>query len=90
MVEKLSEELGSLYKIHIPEYLTNLKKAIDEEDIITMRDVAHNLSSAMGSIGDLESGALFKKIEKDDLPLSEVSLLLIEAESLVAATLTQI
>jgi len=90
MVEKLSEELGSLYKIHIPEYLANLKKAIDEEDIITMRDVAHNLSSAMGSIGDLESGALFKKIEKDDLPLSEVSLLLIEAESLVAATLTQI
>ena len=90
MIEKLSEELGSLYKIHIPEYLANLKQAIDEEDLITMRDVAHNLSSAMGSIGDIDAGALFQKIEKDELPLSEVSALFIEAESLVAATLAQI
>ena len=90
MIEKLSEELASLYKIHIPEYLSTLKQAIDEEDLVTMRDVAHNLSSAMGSIGDTDSGALFKKIEKGDLPLSEVSALLIEAEPLVEATLTQI
>jgi HPt (histidine-containing phosphotransfer) domain-containing protein len=90
MIEKLSEELASLYKIHIPEYLSTLKQAIDEEDLVTIRDVAHNLSSAMGSIGDTHSSALFKKIEKDDLPLSEVSALLVEAQSLVAATLTRI
>jgi HPt (histidine-containing phosphotransfer) domain-containing protein len=90
MIEKLSEELASLYKVHIPEYLANLKQAIDKEDLVTMRDVAHNLSSAMGSIGDIESGALFKRIEKDDLALAVVSALLVEAESLVADTLTQI
>ena len=90
MIEKLSEELASLYKVHIPEYLANLKKAIDEEDLVTMRDVAHNLSSAMGSIGDMESGAIFKKIEKEDLPLSAVSELVSEAETLVKSTLSQI
>ena len=90
MIEKLSEELASLYKVHIPEYLATLKQAIDEEDLVTMRDVAHNLSSAMGSIGDMDSSALFKKIEKEVLALPEVSALLTEAESLVENTLTQI
>jgi HPt (histidine-containing phosphotransfer) domain-containing protein len=90
MVEKLSKELSSLYKIHVPEYLDTLRTAISEEDLVTMRDVAHNLSSAMGSIGDLDSGALFKKIEKETLSLKEIKKVLGKAESLTNATLAQL
>lgn len=90
MVEKLSEELSSLYKTHIPEYLNTLKTAISEEDLVAIRDIAHNLSSAMGSIGDLGSGALYKKIEKDTLSLKEIKKVLSEAELLTNATLEQL
>lgn len=87
MIEKLSDELASLYKAHIPEYIDNLKKAIETEDLITMQDIAHNLSSAMGSIGDMESSALFKQIEKEKMSLIEIKTVLAEAEKLSAKTI---
>ena len=52
-----------------------------------MRDVAHNIDSAMGSIDDMESSELFRRIEKEDLSYAEVATLLKQASAIARTTL---
>jgi hypothetical protein len=87
MSEKISEELIELYRQHIPGYITDLEKAVSDRDKVKMRDVAHNIASAMGSIDDMESGDLFRRIEKEDLSFGEVADLLKQASAIARNTL---
>ena len=87
MNEEPSSELVELYRIHIPDYLDQLEKAIVERDKVKMRDVAHNIASAMGSIDDMEASDLFRRIEKEDLSYAEVATLLKQASAIARTTL---
>jgi hypothetical protein len=87
MNDKPSAELVELYRIHIPDYLSQLENAIIERDKVRMRDFAHNIASAMGSIDDIESSDLFRRIEKEDLSFAEVATLLKQASVIAQNTL---
>ncbi len=73
MNDELSPELATLYKTHIPQYMSTLLEAFEDGDEATFEDVAHNLSSIMGSIGDEESMILLRKLERENLPKAENS-----------------
>lgn len=87
MSHDLSPELTELYKSHIPAYLADIENSFKDDNLSNMKDVAHNLASAMGLIGDTISSELSRKLEKEDLSSAEIASTISELVSSVNATI---
>ena len=87
MSHDLSPELTELYKTHVPDYMANIEKSFADGDIGNMKDVAHNLASAMGLIGDTISSELSRKLEKEEMTTEEMSSIIEELSRSVSETL---
>lgn len=54
----------NLYLENTPEQLTKLQRALDTQDAVTLRNIAHNLKSSSANLGAMQLSALCKDLEE--------------------------
>ena len=82
MSQEMSENLKALYRELVPHYLDLLRGHIEDGNRTAMQEVAHNIASALGTAGDLESCENFRAIETQPMSDSELRATLDQAEPL--------
>lgn len=83
-----SEEMVTLYREHVPCYLSDLISAVNEDDRQQLFYGTHKMCSAMKTIGFLRVASLLERIEREKPVGSVLSDLIDEIEQLVDDSLT--
>ena len=83
MFDGHSDEMVTLYKEHVPGYLSNLISAVNEDDRQQIFYGTHRMCSAMKTIGFLRVASLLERIEREKPVGSALSDLVEEIEQLV-------
>jgi len=60
-----SEEIISLYKEHIPEYMSDLLSAVEEQNLEHVIYRSHKMCSAMKTVGYKKAATLLERIERE-------------------------
>lgn len=83
-----SDEMVTLYREHVPSYLSDLISAVNEDDRQQIFYGTHKMCSAMKTIGFLKVASLLERIEREKPVGSALSDLIGEIEQLVDDSLT--
>jgi hypothetical protein len=78
-----SEEIISLYKQHIPVYMSDLLSAVEDENQEQITYRSHKMCSAMKTVGYKKASTLLEKIERDQPKGAVLTGLVGEVEKLV-------
>jgi len=88
MFDGHSDEMVTLYKEHVPSYLSDLISAVKEDDRQQIFYGTHKMCSAMKTIGFLKVAGLLERIEREKPVGSSLFDLIGEIEQLVDDSLT--